>query len=163
MKRYDNIDDCPFWNYKRAVMRNDSRYFYVLDDYTNLPEGLPNIDHIFEKFYLDKIDKIGLSDEERDMIIAEQNYLSLHFDYVMGIGKVPKHKVIQAFNKFNDKKKFYESGSGDMDTLICEIEKYRKIAIDEKNTTVAKFFVMVKDFREYVDRKRTEQVKKAIK
>lgn len=58
---YNSIFDCPIWNYTQAIEKNDSRYLYILLDYSKLPEK--KIDDVLNKLFWEYMDERGYDEK----------------------------------------------------------------------------------------------------
>jgi len=148
-KTYKTLEDLPAWNFYKIKEKNDVRYLYVMDDYSELPEVNNVLNDIWVDVQFEYYDLIGLTKEEKQLFEIRKDIVILEAELA-----ITQERFL--LNKINRKKKellkMYENKEGvtlSFEEQIIMLENWRKIPIDSKKITCVRFFTLKKQYHEF--------------
>ncbi len=134
---YKDIDELPLWNYKKIIETKDLIYLLKNDNTKATPDELANI---WASIGEQLSEFSGVSDKYQKWLLLHIDYENLQLDYIATGDRSFITQINIKAKQIERMQKQFEGGGEDFDKQIAAVELYFKFHIDEKQTTVKRFF-----------------------
>lgn len=163
MKFHSSIDSLPLWNYNKIRETKDIRFMLHGVNYDHLPllskERAAILSEAFLKIERDIIDIFGISEDAELRLRLEQQIaiFSLRFaiDPHDSLSATRLNDAMATLSALNSKEGMK------MPVFIALVEKFMGFSIDEKKTSVQKFYSYVEIMKEENERTKRNNENKA--
>jgi len=145
---YEDIEDFPLYNWRK--IQEKSLVEFVRRD---IKEGNAKDD---KKFWVKIQDsflrEFGLTKDYERIIQLQIEIAELECDLVIEDDNFLKNRIKQLNRELEELRN--QGGDSDMDDTIHYIETWRKIEVNEKTTTVRKFFKLLRTYKKEADERK---------
>lgn len=142
ISHYNSITDCPIWNYNQAIEKNDSRYLYMLYDYSKLPEK--KINEVLDRLFWEYMDEKGYDEQFKLAYDLKIRIADLEFQQACGVDK-----TIQITIAKQDLEGLYKGKKQRLSEQLAILSKFMGYQLDPKKITVYDFLGIEKMFIEH--------------
>jgi hypothetical protein len=154
---YENIEDCPIWNFSKVGETGDLRYLLKLEQYNVLPKiDTAKLSIVYEQIINTIIAKFGISESLFTKGIEEKALLILKLKYLAGekhLWAIIKIKEKQFEEKQTDKK------AVDFTEQVVIMESHFKVPFDVHKMSIDKFYTYLKLYQDVSNRAKAEHLK----
>ena len=148
IKAYLTIDELPIWNFDKVRTEKELRYLLRLKDYNKLPKTSLNLEEIWEDIYYQYLDEFGDSDISRQLSIAEINYWDIYWNLMDTNNRKLITKIHLKIKEIDRIKKLIDMNPQSLAKQIEIVERWRRLPIDPKKTSVLMWYTYVKAMEE---------------
>ena len=141
ISHYNSIFDCPIWNYTQAIEKNDSRYLYILLDYSKLPEK--PLDHILDKLFWEYMDEKGYDEKFKLAYDLRVQIAEYEFEQAQGVDKGIQIKMLN-----DELKDLFKGKKQKLSEQLAILSKFMGYQLNPKQITVYDFLGIEKLFIE---------------
>jgi len=150
---YNSIDDLPLWNFKKISETKDLKYLLKDENANAKPDE-------FEKAWSrisEELNQVnGVSDQVQKWVLLRSDLERLYIDYILSKDQSIITEINIKKRQLERMEKQFESEGGNFDEQIASVELFFKFHIDEKNTTVKRFFNYIKLMKKQADHGRRQ-------
>lgn len=134
---YKSIDELPLWNYKKIIETKDLKY--LLRDENDETNG-----NEFESTWAAINEQlsgfVGVDDKTQKWLLLHIDLENLQLDYIATKDRSLITQINIKIKQIERMQKQFEGSGDDFDKQIAAVELHFKFHIDEKSTTVKRFF-----------------------
>lgn len=152
-KYYSSLNKLPIWNYWKVRETMDLKYLISgesEEEYDNISLSESEkgfLSDVWNSLNIDFVDEFGVSDEMFNRLMAEKRVMLLRLEYLFNPKPITKSRLlIEEDNLNNERNKNLEKGN--FYSFLAHVEKFMGFPIDEKKTSVSKFYSYVGMMRE---------------
>jgi len=138
---YQSITDCPIWNYNSAIEKNDSRYLYILTDYSKLPEK--RLDSLLDKLWWEYLDEKGIDVKFKLAYDYKIQIAELEFEQAQGMDR--RVEIAMAKDNLKD---LFRHKSQKLSEQIGILSKFMGYTLNPRILTVFEFIGIENNFIE---------------
>jgi hypothetical protein len=132
LPHYNSINDCPIWNYNQAIEKNDSRYLYILTDYSKLPEKA--LDKLLDTLWWQYLDEKGFDVKFKLAYDYKIQIAELEFEQAQGMNRTVE--LVMARQELKD---LFKGKTQKLSEQIAILSKFMGYQLDPKKITVYDF------------------------
>ena len=141
---YDDIEDFPLYNWRKIQEQN--LFKFVRKDVDS--GTVKNDKKFWVKIQDSFLKEFGLTKEYERILELQIEIAELECDLVINDTPFLQNKIRHLNQELEDLRN--RGGESDMDETIHYIESWRKIEINERTTTVRKFFKLLRTYKKEV-------------
>lgn len=132
ISHHNTIFDCPIWNYNMAIEKKDSRYLYILTDYSKLPEK--KLDDILDAMWWAYMDEKGIDSNFKLAYDLKIRIAELEFQKACGLDK-----TIQIAIAKQDLEGMFKGKKQKLSEQLAILSKFMGYQLNPKVVTVYDF------------------------
>lgn len=144
ISHYKTIYDCPKWNFEKAIELKDSRYLYILDNYSELKGKA--LDETLENIWWEYLEEKGIDSNFRLAYDLKIKIADLEFQQACGMNKKVQIEMAKTDLKgmFNHKKQ-------PLSEQVAILSKFMGYQIDIKKVSVFDYVGIEKLYNKHVE------------
>jgi hypothetical protein len=134
---YNSIDELPLWNFKKINETKDLNYLLKNENTKAKPDELEKAwGHV-----TDELNKIqGVGDQVQKWVLLQSDLERLYIELLVSNNKSLLTEINIKKRQLERLEKQFEGSGGNFDEQIAAVELFFKFHIDERQTTVRRFF-----------------------
>lgn len=134
---YKNIDELPIYNYKKIIETKDLTHL-LKDEKTEVEPA--ELESIWAAITEQLSEFSGVNDQYQKWLLLHIDLENLQLDYLATNDRALITQINIKIKQIERMAKQFEGSGGDFDKQIAAVELYFKFHIDERSTTVKRFF-----------------------
>lgn len=143
---YNSIDDMPIYNWRKCSEKEELQYCRIDINKGTEQEDIEAWDIIYDSF----LAEFGLGKDYKRILELQMQIAEAQCDFIINDDQFLRNRIKQLEIELNEL--LDKPVVNDMDTVIIHLEKWRGFAVDEKNTTVRKFYKLLREYQKEIER-----------